>query len=102
MGRVPQVKKPLNLRQWLTVPEAARHLTLIFGEDVSEADVLRFALEDHLTLSVDFVNHTMARCGPVVPIQDAKRISLPSLRNNEHFHTTEWLQISSDQVIEFD
>jgi hypothetical protein len=39
---------------------------------VSEADVLRFALDGHLTLSVYFVNHARGRCGPAVPIQDAK------------------------------
>ncbi len=61
------MKKLLNLKHWLTVPDAARHLSMFFGEDVSEADILRLALDGHLTLSVNFVNHTTGRCGPVVP-----------------------------------
>jgi hypothetical protein len=67
------VKKLLQLKQWLTVEEAARHLGTLFGEDVIEADVLRLALDGHLTLSVNFVNHAYGRCGSVVSIEDAKR-----------------------------
>jgi len=38
------LKKLLKLKDWLTVPDAARHLSILFGEDVTEADVLRFGL----------------------------------------------------------
>jgi hypothetical protein len=34
---------------------------------------LRLALDGHLTLSVNFVNHAYGRCGSVVSIEDAKR-----------------------------
>lgn len=71
------VKKLLQLKRWLTVPEAARHLCNLFEEEVSEADVLRLALDGHLTLSVNFVNHGKGRCGPVVPEEDAKRFEIP-------------------------
>jgi hypothetical protein len=67
------VKKLLNLKQWLTVADAARHLGVLLGGDVSEADVLRLALDGHLVLSVYFVNGARGRCGPVVRIEDAKR-----------------------------
>lgn len=49
-----------KLRPWLTVPEAARYLALVFGEEVTEADVLRLGLDGHLTLSVRFVNFAQA------------------------------------------
>ena len=52
-----------KLKEWLTVPEAARHLSIMFGEDVNEADVLRLALDGHLKLSINFVNGTSARRG---------------------------------------
>jgi len=55
--------KLLKLKKWLTIPEAARHLSNLFEEEVSEADVLRLALDRHLKLSVYFVNHTYARQG---------------------------------------
>jgi len=57
------LKKLLKLKGWLTVPDAAHHLSILFGEDVTEADVLRFALDGHLALSVRFVNKAFARCG---------------------------------------
>jgi hypothetical protein len=99
MGRVPQVKKLLNLRQWLTVPEAARHLSILFGEEMSEADVLRLALDGHLKMSVNFVNHTQGRCGPVVSFQDAKRSSIPLL-DGKWIDAIVGIGISEDQVIE--
>jgi len=67
------VKKLLNLKPWLTIPDAARHLSILFGEDVSEADVLRLGLDGHLKLSVYFVNGARGRCGPAVRAEDAKR-----------------------------
>jgi hypothetical protein len=39
------LKKLMKFKTWLTVPDAARHLSILFGEDVTEADVLRFALD---------------------------------------------------------
>jgi hypothetical protein len=98
---VPQVKKLLDLKQWLTVPDAARHLSILFGEEVSEADVLRLALDGHLTLSVDFINYAHARCGPVIPLQDAKRETILSPINGERIDLVEGLEIG-DQVIELD
>ena len=58
--------KLFNLKEWLTVSETARHLTIVFGEEVNDADVLRLALDGRLRLSVYFVNHAHARCGHVV------------------------------------
>jgi hypothetical protein len=63
------MKKLLKLKQWLTVADAARHLSILFGEDVNEADVLQFALDGHLTLSVYFVNGARGRCGPTVSMK---------------------------------
>lgn len=60
------MSKLLKLKEWLTVPDAARHLSIAFGEEVSEADVLRLALDGHLKLSVNFVNHARAKRGKVV------------------------------------
>jgi hypothetical protein len=67
------VKKIHDLKQWLTLADAAQYLSLLFGDDVSEADVLRLGLDGHLNLSVYFVNGARGRCGPVVSIDDAER-----------------------------
>lgn len=64
--------KLFNLKEWLTVADAARHLSIVFGEEVTETDVLRFALDGHLRLSVNFVNHARARCGKVVRYNEAE------------------------------
>jgi len=62
--------KLFNLKKWLTVPAAAKHLSVMFEEDVSEADVLRLVLDGHLTLSVDFVNHASGRLGKVISYKE--------------------------------
>jgi hypothetical protein len=61
------LKKLLKLKDWLTVPDAARHLSILFGEDVTEADVLRFGLDGRLTLSAYFVNPKYGRYGKIIP-----------------------------------
>ena len=71
------MSKLFNLKNWLTIEDAARHLAIVFGEDVSEADVLRLALDRRLKLSVHFVNHTTARRGNQVPIREA--ITVPGI-----------------------
>lgn len=73
------MSKLFKLKVWLTVPDAARHLSIVFGEEVSEPDVLRLALDGHLKLSVNFVNHAEARCGKIIPIDEAEFEEVPSL-----------------------
>ena len=72
------MKKLFNLRKWLTVAETAQHLSIIFGEEVSDADVLRLALDEHLRLSVNFVNHTKARRGKVISIDEVELRKMPN------------------------
>lgn len=65
------MSKLFKLKEWLTVADAAKHLAIVFGEDVSEADVLRFALDGEFVLSVNLVNGARATGGELVPIDDA-------------------------------
>lgn len=65
------MSKLLKLLEWVTVPAAATHLSVVLGEDVSEADILRLALDGRLVLSVNFVNHAHARRGRIVPFAEA-------------------------------
>ncbi len=55
--------KLFRLKKWLTILETANHLSIMFGEEVKEADVLRLVLDGHLKLSVNFVNYAHAKCG---------------------------------------
>lgn len=66
-----------KLKEWLTVKDAARHLSTLFGEPVSESDVLRLALDGQLTLSVYFVNHAHAIKKKLALWKDVEK--LPSL-----------------------
>lgn len=66
------MSKLFKLKQWLTLEGAADHLSTVFGEPVSVADLLQLALDGHLKLSVNFVNHANAKYGNIVPIEHAK------------------------------
>lgn len=63
-----------KLKKWLTVPEAARHLSSLFEEAVSEADVLRLALDRHLKLSVNFVNQVYGKRGKLIAYEDEENL----------------------------
>jgi hypothetical protein len=72
------MSKLFKLKEWLTVPDAARHLSGVCGEPVTEADVLRLGLDGHLTLSVHLVNHARARMGSVVSLDQAETKIMPA------------------------
>lgn len=78
------MKKLFKLKQWLTLEETAGHLSSLFEESVTVADVLRLALDGHLTVSVDFVNHAYARLGKVVPFKELPLITVPGIGLNMH------------------
>ncbi len=90
------VSKLLKLKEWVTVPEAARHLSIMFGEDVTEADVLQLALDGKLRLSVNFVNATYALVGRIVEASEARhkdfRADLAAARQPGE-HKDEWLKV---------
>lgn len=66
------MEKLLKFREWLTVPEAAQHLSIVCGEEVTESTILRLALDRHLTLSVNLVNRTYVTGGEVVGLDDVE------------------------------
>lgn len=53
--------KLIKLKGWLTLTEATEYLSASFDETVTEADLLRFVINGHMRLSVNFVNHTHVR-----------------------------------------
>lgn len=80
--------KLFNLREWLTLPETARHLSNICAEEVSETDVLRLVLDGHLKLSVNFVNHAMARRGRYIPFTTADLVR--AIESGEYTEELKW------------
>lgn len=93
------MKRLFKLRSWLTLDEAAEHLTVLFGEPVTRAELLRLALDGEFTLSVRFVWAVHAKGGPAIHSSEARRIVLSGL-NGEIIHTWEGIFIDEERVID--
>lgn len=99
--------KLLKLKTWLTLPESAKHLSTAFGEEVTEADVLRLALDHKLTLSVVFADGVLASvCKPVAD-EDLRYAEVPPLNGSTphriplggqilYHHTGQTLQVQKE------
>src|SRR5690242_5464364 len=59
-ARKPSISPLLDLKGWLTVAQAAQHLTAMIGGDVSEADILQLGLEQQVPLSMRFLSRPYA------------------------------------------
>ncbi|MEO8526400.1 MAG: hypothetical protein ABI460_16870 [Caldimonas sp.] len=70
-------------KQWVTVPEAAGFIRGIVGDPVSQADVIRLAIDGHLVLSVNLVNGASAHLGTVVPFSELSKTEVP-IPGREH------------------
>lgn len=71
------MSKLFKLKQWLTIQDTASYLSSIFDEPVKDYDILRFALDGHLKLSANLVNHACARMCKVVSHEKVRKV--PSL-----------------------
>jgi hypothetical protein len=67
------MSKLFKLKEWLTIEEAAKHLSTVLGEEVGIADIFRLALDRHLVLSASFPNYAEGNLGAVVGIEKAER-----------------------------
>lgn len=85
-----------KLREWLTVQEAAKHLSISFGEDITEADILRLAIEGALSLSIHLLEPVKAQRGGVVRYTEAEiDAAIQSGTLPPHL---EWLSVSAEVV----
>jgi hypothetical protein len=66
------MSKLFKLKEWLTLEDAANHISNVVGEPATIADLCRFALDGHLTLSIDFVNHAKVRVGKWMRTEDVE------------------------------
>jgi hypothetical protein len=55
------MSKLFKLKEWLTLEEAASHISDVLGESFTLTDIYQFALSGHLVLSVNFVNNVKAK-----------------------------------------
>lgn len=70
------MSKLFKLKKFLTVNATADYLSAVFEEEVTVADVLQLAMERHIVLSVNLINHTEARIGKAIPSEQAKLLIL--------------------------
>lgn len=95
--------KLFKLKEWLTIPEAVKHLTEVLSEAVNESDIYRLALDGHLTLSVNFVNHAKAHRGKLIPMAQAERVQgIPVPPKNEYYEVTLGIPYGDNQIIQFE
>lgn len=71
------MSKLLKFKDWLNLQDAAQHLSIMAGEKVTVPDVLRLALDGHLTLSVNIVNAVYARPGTIKEASEARHVDMP-------------------------
>jgi hypothetical protein len=107
------MSKLFKLKEWLTLDDAANHLSTVLGEPVTRADIYRLALDGHLKLSANFVNGARVRIGKFVKTDEVKFEKVeyniftgekldqpyPSPKNDEiHVSADDWLFLNSEVV----
>ena len=73
------MSKLFKLKEWVAIPVAARHLSRILNDEVSEADIIQMAIDGHIRLSVIFPNRAYAKLGQIVPYRNVPLKELPNL-----------------------
>ncbi len=71
------MSKLFKLKEWLTLEEAAKHLSSVLGEEVQVKDILQLALDKHLKLSAYLVNSAVVKLGEIVGCDQIKVIEVP-------------------------
>ncbi|MGI2104854.1 hypothetical protein ACRN9A_06735 [Shewanella frigidimarina] len=64
------MSKLLKLKKWLTLTEAVNYISTTLSEPITQADLLRLALDKHLVMSVNLVNGASAYLGEIVQAED--------------------------------
>ncbi len=78
----PYLEKLLKLKKWLSLTEAARRISDICEDEVTELDILLFALDKHLALSVIFPSGSYGQRG-VLEYNNKREELLNSLKKLE-------------------
>lgn len=92
----------MKLLEWVTVPQAAKHLSASFGEEISEADIYQLALDKRMTLSVNLVNGAFARFGKIIPRGEARVVQGIDIPGADPYDVVLGLALPGDEsVLEF-
>lgn len=60
------MSKLFTLKSWLTLEDAAKHLSSVLSEEVTPADLLQIGIEGQLKLSVNLLNKGYLRKGEII------------------------------------
>ncbi|MEY8689642.1 MAG: hypothetical protein AB9M53_07165 [Leptothrix sp. (in: b-proteobacteria)] len=93
------MSKLLKLKEWLTLEDAAKHLSNMFSEEVSVADLLQFCLHGHLTLSVNIINGAKAKFGKITPIEETDWTFLPGFGDIDSIRVPNGILIDSNRIL---
>lgn len=64
------MSKLLKLKKWLTVDDAAQHLSIVIGEKISAADLLQLALDGKIKLSICLMHKARAKPAKIMEAKD--------------------------------
>lgn len=96
------MKKLLRLKKWLTISEAARYLSSIISEEISEADIFRLALDRELVLSVYFVSNAEGKIGRAVSREFARKVPGIPVKGVPPYEVTLGQPLNDTEVLEFE
>lgn len=92
----------LDLKNEFILTEAARYLSGVFGEAVSDADILQLALDGHIKLSVDLNSPVWGAAGTIVDAAHAQRHDFPlDMITNKPKRFLVSLKINDNQYFNF-
>jgi hypothetical protein len=95
--------KLFELMSWVELGDGARYLSLLLGEELGREELLRLALEGHLTLSVRLLSGMPARCGAAVPLTEDRIKRIPTLDGEGWIVTVDGTVLpGGDQVIVYE
>jgi len=97
-----EVSKLFQLKSWLELNEAAKALGALIGEEIDKGDLFRLALDGHLTMSVRFIAPTRAKCGKVVPSEEAQWLTIPSLYGEGVVRCVDGTALPDGSVVEYE
>jgi len=85
------MSKLFKFQEWLTLEDAANHLSNVLGEPVSIADIYKLSLDGHLKLSVVFVNGAKVKKVILIHTEDVEYekkipVGIPNIPQGHGFY----------------
>lgn len=96
------MRKLFKLKTWLTLEDAATHLSAALSEPVTPADILQLSLDGTLTLSVNIVGQVYAKPGRAVRKELAPKVPGIAVKGVPPYEVTLGQCLNDQEVIVFE